>query len=98
MRGNNFYEYTYLIIKKSRCHHCSLIEKLREMHLTTNRCLKTGVENWVVRKRDSGKQRGISSEKLESFGSLPPWMLQPCQHDANLKTPKKEANQSSIVS
>jgi len=40
VRENIIYEYTYLIIKKTQCHHCGLIGKLRKVHLTTNKHLK----------------------------------------------------------
>ncbi|MGK0178681.1 MAG: hypothetical protein ACI8PD_000469 [Nitrospinales bacterium] len=60
MRGNIFYGYTHLIIKKSRCHHCGLIGEIREMHLAINRHLKIGVKNLVIRKKEKIREGSIA--------------------------------------
>ena len=40
------------------------------------------------------KSESMGAPKNQHKGSLPSCMFQPCQHGADLKTPKKEANPS----
>ena len=40
------------------------------------------------------KSERMGARRNRHKGSLPPCMFQPCPHDADLKTPKKEANLS----
>ena len=57
MRGNIFYEQTYLIIKKSLCHYCGFIGKLGEIFVTKNRHLKIDVRIGPLEKEMQEEKR-----------------------------------------